>query len=109
MNRKYRDLCERIVANSVVIKDYSDTHADCWVWLGRFTKRGYPRLNLRVNGKHKTKLAHRVAWESFNGQIPGNLTIEHKCRRPACVNPSHMELLSRADNSKARYVLFDRS
>lgn len=43
-------------------------------------------------------LAHRFAYELLVGPIPTGLTLDHLCRRPACVNPSHLEPVSLRDN-----------
>ncbi len=34
---------------------------------------------------------HRVTWELVNGSIPEGLELDHLCRNPACVRPSHLE------------------
>lgn len=69
----------------------------CWVWTGCKNEDGYPKV--RYCGK--TEYAHRVAFVLFNGPIPRNMTIHHKteCLNPACVNPDHLELLTREDNT----------
>jgi hypothetical protein len=57
----------------------------CWEWQG-YAQQGYGRL--RVNGP-KT-LAHRFSFEVFVRPIPEGLTLDHLCRNPPCVNPSHL-------------------
>jgi hypothetical protein len=54
-------------------------------------KSGYPQL--RVGGKNPR--LHRVAWELANGHIPKGLEVDHKCRNIACVNPDHLQLLTK--------------
>jgi hypothetical protein len=65
---------------------------DCVPWDGRLDRRGYGRVGL--------KLAHRVAYESANGPIPDGLTVDHLCFTPACVNVSHLRLLTREENTR---------
>lgn len=48
-----------------------------------------------------TYLAHRLAYYLATGTDPGHLTVEHTCRNRACVRPSHLTLLSVADNVMA--------
>jgi hypothetical protein len=63
----------------------------CWLWGRRLDKFGY--------GRAAGKLAHRMAYELMVGPIPGDLTIDHICFTADCVNPSHLRLLNRSENS----------
>src|SRR3954471_12211750 len=54
----------------------------CWLWEGRIHPKGY--------GDLAGKLAHRVAWEMANGEIPEGLEIHHLCRIKRCCNPLHL-------------------
>lgn len=58
----------------------------CWIWKGAIL-RGYGRF---CAGK-KFIYAHRFSYEHFKGPISKELTIDHLCRMPACVNPDHLE------------------
>jgi len=66
----------------------------CWEWLSRINRDGYGAF--RVN--KQVRSAHRVAYELLIGPIPEELTLDHLCRNRACVNPSHLEPVSRGDN-----------
>lgn len=67
----------------------------CWVWTAAvFKGTGYGMLG--VAGK--SKLAHRLSWEIFNGPIVGGLFVLHACDNPPCVNPAHLRLGTQRDN-----------
>lgn len=69
----------------------------CWIWNGPpWSRAGYCRVIL--NGK--TRLAHRAMYEQEVGPIPRGLTIDHLCRQTSCVNPSHLEPVTRKINSR---------
>lgn len=42
--------------------------------------------------------AHRVAWEMAHGPIPLGLEVLHRCDRPWCVRPDHLNLGTHQDN-----------
>lgn len=66
----------------------------CWEWTAYKDKYGYGEFWL--NGK--TKRAHGVAYELFNGPIPEGLEPDHLCRNPGCVNPLHLEAVTHKEN-----------
>lgn len=74
----------------VALPDHPDA---CWPWLGALSA-GYG--SLRVYGRHFH--AHRLAYVIFNGPIPPGLVIDHVCRNPACVNPTHLEAVPHREN-----------
>jgi hypothetical protein len=67
----------------------------CWEWVASRDEHGYGRL--QINGISKG--AHRISYEWFNHcQIPKRLQIDHLCRNPSCVNPDHLEVVTRSVN-----------
>ena len=87
--KKYHSLADRLLCNSTPIRGALDS--DCWIWLARVDRGGYGRLNVRVNGAHKTVKAHRASFETFVGAIPDGMEINHKCRNTRCIAPDHLE------------------
>ena len=66
----------------------------CWLWTGVRDRKGYGQL--WCHGR--TARSHRVAYELERGPIPPGLTIDHLCRNPSCVNPMHLEPVTRLEN-----------
>src|SRR4051794_38767555 len=80
---------------------FADRSAEpgCWRWTGARSSNGYPRLYVaQVDGVAQTVGAHRFAWEFFVEPIEDELVIDHLCRVPLCVNPSHLEPVTNATN-----------
>lgn len=50
----------------------------------------------------KLRVAHRIGWELYVGELPALLVLDHKCRRKNCVNPGHLELVTAAENTRRR-------
>jgi HNH endonuclease len=57
--------------------------ATCWTWTASKDPNDY--------GQFGSTKAHRWAYEHFVGPIPAGFDLDHACRRPACVNPAHLE------------------
>ena len=74
--------------------DFSPQLGPCWIWTGARNQHGYGKTSL--NGR--TLPAHRFTWEDANGPIPDGLVIDHLCRVPPCVNPSHLEPVTTGEN-----------
>lgn len=71
----------------------------CWLWAGTKDPRGYGYIYVRRLGKpYHPKQAHRVIYEALVGEIPKGLHIDHLCRVPSCVNPSHLEPVTLREN-----------
>lgn len=63
---------------------------DCWLWTGNISPNGYGRF-----GKI---YAHRYAYISEYDGIPEGLDLDHLCRVRHCVNPRHLEPVTRKEN-----------
>lgn len=69
---------------------------ECWPWLGTIGATGYGEFSIR----HRSYLAHRMAYMFMRGAIPDGLHIDHLCRNRKCVNPDHMEPVTMEENTR---------
>lgn len=71
-----------------------DTELDpvtgCWLRTAGIHRNGYSSID--------TMVAHRYAFEMFVGPIPEGHEIHHLCGVRRCVNPEHLETLTRAEH-----------
>lgn len=72
-----------------------DPETGCWEWLGAPRGDGYGQVC--IDGYHWG--AHRLSYSLFVGPIPGSLVIDHLCLNPLCVNPEHMEIVTKRVNT----------
>ena len=91
MWEKTYPLAERIADLSIPV-----TESGCIVWAGALNDNGYGRI--KVRGVFRR--VHRIAWELVNGMISDGLVIDHLCRVRCCVNPAHMEVVTRGENTR---------
>ena len=98
------DVAERLFTNTEV-------QGDCLIWKG-MTVDGYGRIGVGVSfGKGMGKyfshpvLTHRLAYALSNDLPPSQhapvnktLVINHICRNRACVNASHLEVITQKEN-----------
>lgn len=66
----------------------------CWIWNAALDAHGYGSFHL--NGK--TAYAYRVAYEWAKGPRPAGMDLDHICRDRRCVNPDHLEPVTRGEN-----------
>lgn len=67
----------------------------CLEWQAAKQKDGY---GIFGDGDGGCVLAHRWAWENEHGPIPEGKEIDHLCRNRACVEVSHLEPVTHAEN-----------
>ena len=73
----------------------------CWLWTAYRNKLGYGQFYDGV----RLVPAHRFSYELVNGPLEPGKVSDHLCRNPGCVNPDHVEPVTRGENVLRGYSL----
>lgn len=68
-----------------------DPVTGCWEWQ-LFKLRGY--------GRTATGQAHRAVWRQAGRPLADGEDLHHRCHKPGCVNPDHMQIAHRSQHLK---------
>lgn len=74
----------------------------CWLWTAsRNSVTGYGRFG-PSHGRMMD--AHRYSYQLHHGPIPDGHDVHHTCHTRHCVNPAHLQAVTRAENLRLRKV-----
>lgn len=71
---------------------WNGTH--CWIWCGCLSDTGYGSFSFDGKGVN----VHQWLYNTLVGPVPKGKELDHLCRVRGCVNPSHLEPVTRLVN-----------
>jgi len=67
----------------------------CWIWKGRNpTNPHYGKIRTAEG----VRASHVISYQQFIGSVPEGLQVDHLCSIKRCINPSHLEAVTPAEN-----------
>ncbi len=105
--RERKPLRDRLLEKIVLVPNPAFFHRPsiewlCWLWTGTLDKKGYGRIAL-CDGPYRSETrtrrgAHALSYVVFRGPFLGPRVPDHLCRVHACINPWHLEQVTRREN-----------
>lgn len=84
------------------IQDSAESTADgCLLFAGEISTPGYGVIRRKSGGVLSRWSAHRLVYELVIGPIPDGCEIHHTCGVKRCVNPDHLEPMTRREHMAA--------
>lgn len=77
----------------------------CWIWQANRDRHGYGLFYGPENewsGPYNG--AHRWAFIAHHGYAPVGLDIDHLCEVTLCINPDHLEAVTRSEHVRRTYA-----
>ena len=68
----------------------------CVEWVGALSSNGYGSMTIDKTSVY----VHRLAYWVRVGPIPAEMTVDHLCHNPACLNTEHMTITDMLSNTK---------
>lgn len=77
-----------------ILDNCKEDEDGCMIWQRAVNTDGYARIGIKSNTNIKV---HRLVMELLGHDVNG-LVVRHKCDKPLCLNPNHLELGTPYDN-----------
>jgi len=80
-----------------------EPNSGCWLWLLSDGNHGYPQGSQPAITGERVSLAHRLSYMARHGFIPDGREVDHLCRNRCCVNPDHLEAVTKHANRSRQF------
>jgi hypothetical protein len=90
---------QRVIDHFLTIVGQGQDSNECWLWPRSVGSHGYGQIGWQGEDRREMTTAHRMAWVAAGNTLPDDMTVDHICRTRACVNPSHLRLLTNLANA----------
>lgn len=93
-NSRIKPWEQRVLNDAQILMRHVIKTEKCWFWDGKENSHGYVHLTIRG----KKVFGHRKMYEIYKGDIPEGMIVHHTCNNRACLNPDHLQLVTRSSH-----------
>lgn len=94
MNNRGKWARQSATLDGLLERTMPEPNSGCLFWMGTVNQFGYGRVT--VAGRRT--VAHRAVYEMACGPVSPGLELDHLCRVRSCVNPAHLEPVTKRVN-----------
>lgn len=77
--------------------------SECWLWNAYIKPSGHGQMH-RGGREANAVNAHIASYEIHTGNaVPNGYVLHHKCQVKSCVNPDHLQLVTRAEHPTVHF------
>lgn len=80
----------------------------CIIWTGPLNEKGYGVVAVRIDGRWRVRRVARIAIELDGREIPEGYEADHLCFVRPCMNPSHLDVVTPAENKRRAILHLNR-
>lgn len=93
--KRSKPVYERLLAKTDIRSEN-----ECWEWRGWCHPFGHGQIG-RGSRAEGLAYTHVVSWEHANQmRVPDGMIVRHTCDNPKCVNPKHLIIGTKKDNTQ---------
>jgi hypothetical protein len=87
-----------LIPEHIQVRIIIQKESGCMLWIGGLYPKGYAKTTVKM-GQNPVSV-HKLMYERFIKKVDSGKELDHLCRVRNCVNPTHLEEVTSAENTR---------